>query len=360
MEKSEINLVSIARNKKRKELLERRNSSWGTPTIRRFKIRNLIQLLFLILCIELGVELYFFTTLAINTDGIPLPKRPSGVDGFLPITGLMGLYDWIQFGTLNRIHPAATILLIAFIVISFLFRKAFCSWYCPIGTISEMLAAFGRKLLKKNFKLLKWIDIPLRSLKYLLLFFFVYSIFAMGKYGVHTFLHSPYNKIAEIKMGLFFVNLGIVGTIVLMILVIASILVYNFWCRYLCPYGALLGLFSFVSPLKVVRNENACTNCGFCDKVCSANLPVMSKEKIVSTECTGCLDCVASCPVPTALNPKIFKQRVPIKWIAVGIVSIFIGIWIVAKLTDQWDNKISDTEYRQLIRNNHLYSHPER
>ncbi|MCX7836300.1 MAG: 4Fe-4S binding protein [bacterium] len=312
------------------------------------------------LCIWIGLELYFFAYTAMYRNGLPLPTRPAGVDGFLPITGLMGLYDWFQFGELNTVHPSATILLITFIIISFIFRKTFCSWLCPIGTLSEWLATLGRKILKKNFKLTKWMDYPLRSLKYLLFFFFLYSIFAMGKWGVHYFLHSPYNKVADVKMGLFFIQLGTIGAIVLIVLVIASILIYNFWCRYLCPYGALLGFFSFFSPLQVTRNADDCTDCGICNQVCSANLPIMSKNKIYSVECTGCFDCVASCPIPSALTTKMVHKKVKISFIGIGLVSIFIGIWLLAKVTDHWDNKISDQEYRKLIKNINEYSHPGR
>jgi polyferredoxin len=52
-------------------------------------------------------------------------------------------------------------------------KKAFCSWLCPIGTLSESLWMLGRKLFGKNPGLPRWLDYPLRSLKYLLLFFFV-------------------------------------------------------------------------------------------------------------------------------------------------------------------------------------------
>lgn len=357
---STINLVEIAKNKKRKELVERRNASWGTPKFRRYKLRTWIQTLFTFICIWLGIELYFFAKYALMTDGIPLPNRPSGVDGFLPITGLMGLYDWFHMGTLNTIHPAATILIIVFIAISFLIRKTFCSWICPVGLFSEFLAGIGRKLFKRNYRLHKWVDIPLRSLKYIILFFFVGSIFLMGKEGVHQFLHSPYNKVADVKMGYFFVQLEVVGITVMTILTIASIFVYNFWCRYLCPYGALLGFFSSLSPLRVTRNESACTNCGFCDKVCPSNLPVMSKVNIKSVECTGCFDCVASCPVPAALNPQVQKRKISIHTIAVSVVMLFLTLWMIAKLFGVWDNQISDYEYRILLRNMDQFTHPGR
>lgn len=67
-------------------------------------------------------------------------------------------------------------LFFAVILISLVFGKSFCSWFCPIGFISELIGDFGEKIFKRRLKLPKWLDYPLRSLKYLLLGFLVYSV----------------------------------------------------------------------------------------------------------------------------------------------------------------------------------------
>ena len=68
-------------------------------------------------------------------------------------------------------HPAAMFLLIAFLAMAFLLRKAFCSWLCPVGTISEYLWRAGKKVFGRNFPLPRWLDLPMRGFKYLLLGF---------------------------------------------------------------------------------------------------------------------------------------------------------------------------------------------
>ena len=85
------------------------------------------------------------------------------------------------------------------------------------------------------------------------------------------------------------------------VLILGSVFVQGFWCRYLCPYGALLGFFSWASPTRVVRNADPCVDCGLCNQVCMARLPVSTATKVTIPECTGCLDCVAECPVTEAL-----------------------------------------------------------
>ena len=115
--------------------------------------RHITQLGFAALNVWLGFLFWgFVRALDVGGDG-PLPPRTAGVEGWLPISGLMGVINWISEGTINRVHPASAILLLSFIAIAFLARKAFCSWVCPIGTISEGLAMLGRKLFGKTFLL---------------------------------------------------------------------------------------------------------------------------------------------------------------------------------------------------------------
>jgi polyferredoxin len=84
----------------------------------------------------------------------------------------MNLRYFLLTWRVPAIHPAAFFLLGAFLAISFLFRKAFCSWLCPVGTVSEYLWRLGKKLLGRNLRIWRWMDIPLRGLKYFLLGFF--------------------------------------------------------------------------------------------------------------------------------------------------------------------------------------------
>lgn len=275
----------------------------------------------------------------------PLPVRPPGVEGFLPISGLMGLRDWWLEGSLNQIHPAATILVLIFLLMAVLLRKAFCSWVCPVGLISEMLAWTGRRSYGRNFRFWRWLDLPLRSLKWLLLGFFVYHIFTMPAAGLRAFIESPYNRVSDVKMALFFVEVGRVGLIVLVLLVIGSTFVNGLWCRYLCPYGAFLGFFARFSPTRVQRDPVSCIDCNQCDAVCMARLPVSRSRDVWSVECTGCMDCVAACPVDDALQVKAGPRKVPVWGVAAAVVLLFLGGYLGARLAGLWENSMSDAEY---------------
>src|SRR6478609_2158390 len=129
----------------------------------------------------------------------------------------------------------------------------------------------------------------------------------MSAQAITGFMQSPYGIVADVKMLNFFRFIGSTGLIVLGVLAVASLFMQNFWCRYVCPYGALLGLSSVFSPFRIRRNESACIDCAKCAKACPSALPVDKLITIKSAECTGCLECVAVCPAQGALQMSLPK-----------------------------------------------------
>jgi polyferredoxin len=324
-------------------------------------LRSAVQLSFILLCIWIGIEFHVFMKWAQSSGIEEFHQRPPGVEGFLPISALMSLKYWIQTGIINSVHPSGLFILVAVMALGIFMKKAFCGWLCPIGTISESLWMAGQRIFGKNLSLSKWLDYPLRSLKYLLLLFFVYSIFQMDVPTLAEFIHSPYNKAADIKMYLFFVNISSFALWTLIILASLSLVIKNFWCRYLCPYGALLGALSWLSPLKITRNVSTCIDCELCTKACPSSINVHTAKRVWSDECMSCYACVESCPVKDTLVMRAGKNGKAIpSWIfTILLAGVFIGITGLAMLTGHWQNGISKEEYRRRIQNieSPLYQH---
>lgn len=246
----------------------------GDSGIKLAALRRTFQFAFLALNVWLGGTFYFWVH-RIETGAFErLPARPAGIEGWLPFAGLMNLKFWITTGHLPVTHPAALFLLVAFLAIAFLLRKAFCSWLYPLGTLSEYFWRAGRKVFGRNFQLPRWLDLPLRGLKYLLLGFFAWAVANMPAEAITEFMRSPYGAIANVRMLNFFRDLGETAAIVIGVLMLASVLIQNFWCRYLCPYGALLGVASLFSPLRIRRSESDCIDCAKCARACPSSLPV--------------------------------------------------------------------------------------
>lgn len=280
--------------------------------------------------------------------------RPPGVEGFLPIAALLSLRHLLATGEVHPVHPAGLVILILVLLTGFLLKKACCSWVCPVGTLSEMLASAGRRLVRRTLSLPRWLDLPLRSLKYLLLLFFAWAIFVtMTGTQAADFLDSPYNRVADVKMLYFFERLSPLALKVLVGLCVASVVIPYFWCRYLCPYGALLGFVSLFSLLKVTRDAASCIDCSLCTKACPSRLPVERLSRVSSDECVGCLSCVAACPVTRALRvetPAPWRRAVRPAAFAALVVGLFVGGVLLARATGTWHNAITDEEYARRIR----------
>ena len=345
--------------KPKKKLVRRTDRDYSQALRRGF------QFGFLLWNLYLGRTFYLWVRHFETGGQAPASTRPPGVEGYLPIAGMMNFKYWLLTGHVPSLHPAAMFLLITFLAISFLFRKSFCSWLCPVGTVSEYLGRAGRKLFRRNFQLPRWLDIPLRGLKYLLLGFFVWAVSSMSADAIEGFMRSPYGVIADVKMLNFFRFIGQTGILVIGVLALASVLVQNFWCRYLCPYGALLGLTSLFSPTRIRRDAAACIDCAKCAKACPSALPVDRLVTIKSAECTGCLECVAVCPAQGALQmslPQVVKVpnrgRISAWAMAAGIAALFLGIVGYAKTAGYWNTDVPAYVYQQLVPHADEASHP--
>ena len=318
---------------------------------RRLYLRHWIQLILFVVTVAIGIQFTIFVHQA-QTMGPVTVQRPPGVEGFLPIGALMGWKMFCITGMWDPIHPAAMVILGFAALVCFALRKSFCSWICPVGTLSEWVWRLGRRWMGRNFQLPKWIDILFRVAKYALLGFFVWVILQMDIRAIIGFIQSPYYKMSDVKMLHFFTRMTALTGGVLLLLTIGSFFVRNFWCRYLCPYGALMGLFAMLGPSHIQRDKKSCIDCGRCTKACPYHLPVEHKEKIRSPECTGCLDCIQVCPVKNTLSFKTTKVHKN-GWSAAGlgltIILVFVLSIYTARITGHWQSRLSTGEFKHLL-----------
>lgn len=236
----------------------------------------------------------------------PIGARPPGVDALCPFGGLEALYALIASGSLlAKIASSSFVLLVATILIALLFRRSFCGNICPLGTLQELAGRLGKRLFHRRFTLPARVDRGARYLKYAVLALVVFLSAAFG-----TLVIRPYDPwvayqhltSTELLSG------SLVGLVLLIVMLAASLFYDRFFCKYLCPMGAFLALVGKLGAWRVRRNPTTCTSCGACDRACPMNIKVSKAEAVTSAECIACNLCVTSCPVPGALEGSLGRK----------------------------------------------------
>ena len=321
-------------------------------------LRGLVQTGFVIFCLWMGYRFYQFYLWAMGKSEIYVPRPPS-VEGFLPISALLGLKNFVLSGNYDVFHPAGLTIFVAALTIGVLFRKGFCGWICPVGAVSNFAEYIGLKV-RSLFRLPAWLDYPLLALKYLLLAFFCYQIlWKMSLKAVQGFMRNPYNMAADAKMLMFFLDPSNLALGIMIFLVVISFFLRNFWCRYLCPYGALLGLLAIGSPCQVNRDARVCIDCKKCDTRCPGSITVSEKNTVCSPECIGCLECVAVCPQKNCLTLSAGRRKhVSPYFLPIAVLGVFFLFWIGAVVTGHWHSQIPDITFKKLYAIISSLNHP--
>lgn len=180
--------------------------------------------------------------------------------------------------------------------------RTICGFFCPVGFAQEIAYKIRTPKLKKN----KWTRIA-SYLKYVILGIFVIAFPVM--YGLLEFPVPGFCKYicpvgtleGAIAMLINSNNkalLGMLGPLftwkflVLVVIFVASIFAYRFFCRFICPLGAIYGFFSRIALIGVELDETTCTNCGLCLDRCKMDI-----RHVGDHECINCGECIPVCPV---------------------------------------------------------------
>ena len=322
--------------------------------------RRLVQIGFATGSLLTAVQFAFFVASLSQTASSGLALRPAEVEAWLPISSFMSLVYLLRTGIANAVHPAGLVLFTLILLLAFTLRRGFCSWVCPIGTLSEYAHEAGRGLFKRNLRMPKPLDIVLRSVKYLLLALFVVLICGMSLEAMRDFIHGSYNRICDVKMYAMFAPPSMTTLIVVFVLGALSLFFKNFWCRYLCPYGALLGLASIPSPTAVRRDSARCTDCGRCTAACPNRIDVHSATTVRSPECTVCYGCVTACPQTGVLRVGLQRSKRTIPIILYGLITVaaFVFAAQAFRAFGYWNTDTPNDLYRRLVAEISTIGHP--
>ncbi len=262
--------------------------------------------------------------------------KPAGVDALCPFGGLETAFALFTSGTLvKQIALSSVVLLLATLGVAVVFRRSFCGQICPLGFLQEMFGGLGRRIFKRRFDLPRWLDRPARYLKYVVLAVFIYLTWTTASLVIRPY--DPWVAYQHLTSAEAFAEFGI-GLAILGISLAGSLLYDRFFCKYLCPMGATLGIISKLSVFKVRRAEATCIDCKACDKACPVNITVSEVDVVNSPECINCNECVAACPVKDtlAVSTKSGKTLSPLA-VTGSVVAIFALVIAVGMATNNFD-----------------------
>lgn len=313
-------------------------------------IRRLVQGLFLLLFLFL-----FIQTESKGNDELGYPVRL-----FLDFDPL------IFVTTILSAHAVAKAFYFSLItiIVTLLFGRVFCGWACPLGTLHNMASSIRRKrpigMYESWYRVKYYILIAILASALftlqpvgimdplsLLIRSFSISIFPAFNYGVRAFFDTIYSAnplgLATLTEPMYsllkktvltfeqsvYEQSFFIGALFLFIVGL-NFVEKRFWCKYLCPLGAFLGILSRYSLLKRSMSEG-CTSCGACATVCQGNARPEAAALWRASECLECRNCDDICPEnavsfgfrtkPSVVGMDLGRRRV-IASVISGVVAV--------------------------------------
>lgn len=231
------------------------------------------------------------------------------IHALCPYGGLESMLTLVTVGTfLKRIVIGTFVLFGSTVLLAVLMRRSFCGQICAFGGLQEFFAKIGNRLFKKRPVVPQKLDRVLRYLKYVVLAVTAAMAWITGELWITPY--DPFNALGHLADFNALVTSYLVGFIVLVVTLLGSIVYDRFFCKYLCPAGALYGIIGKASPYAVRVEEDVCIRCGKCNRSCPMNIDVMNAKKgrVTSAECINCNECVAACPVKGAIHTGYSKK----------------------------------------------------
>src|SRR5574344_1435421 len=202
--------------------------------------------------------------------------------------------------------------------------RSFCGWICILGLYNDFIYMIGNKVFKIKYKVNKTLDKCLKYVKYLVLILIISLVWT-------SIITLPSDIMPwDVLMSLFTITsmiTYIIGLTVLLLVTIGSLFIERFFCRYLCPLGAI---FSILSKLTIIKIKKERTVCGLC-KACSLNCPMgidlNSTDLVNSGECINCFRCTQVCPKSNA-KAVIDDKKVNEYAVTLVALSAFSGLYV--------------------------------
>lgn len=258
--------------------------------------RRVVQLVFFAFMLSVAIN----HTLDELGRAIPWLSAAS-IHGLCPFGGVVSIWQYVTTGEfVQKIHEASFILMVMVVMLSVFLGPVFCGWMCPMGTVQEWIGTLGRRLFPKRFNRVvpRRLDRVLRYLRYAML---AWVVIATAGTGVLVFSdYDPYFTMFNLWSD----EVAWSGVAILALVVALSLIVERPFCKYACPFGALLGVSNTFRVFGIKRRASTCIACSRCDDVCPMNIDVSGVGVVRDHQCISCMKCTSdqACPVPDTVK----------------------------------------------------------
>lgn len=234
--------------------------------------------------------------------------------------------SFLNKGNKINIYSSSFLLFIVLITLVLILGRFFCGWLCAFGAINDFIYFGSRKIFKKKFEINKKVDSRLKYIKYILLF----SIILLSLTINVSFLnkYSPWNAFANVLNSTSTFREMPIAFLILLAVLGGSIFVERFFCRYLCPLGALQGLISKFKISSIKKDTKLCGNCNLCSYNCPMKIDSNKKESVKSNECIECLRCISNCPKDNSYKAILNKKIKLLIYVVIGLVIFYVPYYI--------------------------------
>lgn len=244
-------------------------------------------------------------------------------------------------------HLGSIILILGVFLVTIVWGRYFCGFICSFGAMQDLLNAIG-KLIPFKVKIPEKADKYLKLLKYAVLAFVVIGVWGFSVTG--DLIWSPwtvfgmYSSLSAWSSLEYFLTLG--GAFLLFI-IIGSLFIERFFCKYLCPLGALFALVSRTRLNPIKRRSEKCGSCKLCTAKCSMSIPLYKYDEVSSGECINCLKCTEVCQndnITTETLPAISGTLAVTAIAGLYYAGVLTNTPLVAENSDKDTNTVSDAQ----------------
>lgn len=224
---------------------------------------------------------------------------------------------------------------VSIIPITILLGRFFCGWMCSFGALGDLIYSISSKLFNINCKVNKTTDKYLKLFKYALLIFLIAFIWTMDITVFAAF--NPWDvfgnlaTITQVPNFTYIASNFMPGLIIFVLIILGSVFIERFFCRYMCPLGAVFAITSKLRTAKIKKPKAKCESCRICTNNCAMGIQLYKGDEVRNGECIQCMKCISACPrknVSLAISDKDVRPIIA----GAAAVSVMTGFYYAGNM----------------------------